>query len=198
MNKHILSGNEAVALGAFQAGVKVASAYPGTPSTEILQNFATYDGVYAEWAPNEKVALEVAIGSAMTGVRTLFTTKHVGLNVAADPLMTLAYTGIPGGLLMVCADDPGMHSSQNEQDNRFYARFAKIPMLEPSDSQEAKQMVETGLDPAHNRKIDVISAVLKFAQLRFQPGTFAKPVGAEEDGQIENPGYGPGGIFFLK
>ncbi|MDL2329454.1 indolepyruvate ferredoxin oxidoreductase subunit alpha [Desulfosarcina sp. OttesenSCG-928-A07] len=145
MNNHILSGNEAVALGAYQAGVKVASAYPGTPSTEILQNFCTYDGVYAEWAPNEKVALEVAIGSAMTGVRTLFTTKHVGLNVAADPLMTLAYTGIPGGLLMVCADDPGMHSSQNEQDNRFYARFAQIPMLEPSDSQEAKDMVEAGL-----------------------------------------------------
>jgi indolepyruvate ferredoxin oxidoreductase, alpha subunit len=145
MKNHILSGNEAVALGAYQAGVKVASAYPGTPSTEILQNFATYDGVYAEWAPNEKVALEVAIGSAMTGMRTLFTTKHVGLNVAADPLMTLAYTGITGGLLMVCADDPGMHSSQNEQDNRFYAKFAKIPMLEPSDSQEAKEMVEAGL-----------------------------------------------------
>ncbi|GAB6904311.1 Indolepyruvate oxidoreductase subunit IorA [Desulfosarcina cetonica] len=145
MKRQILSGNEAVALGAYQAGVKVASAYPGTPSTEILQNFATYDGVYAEWAPNEKVALEVAIGSAMTGVRTLFTAKHVGLNVAADPLMTLAYTGIPGGLLMVCADDPGMHSSQNEQDNRFYARFAKIPMLEPSDSQEAKAMVAEGL-----------------------------------------------------
>ncbi|BBO81146.1 indolepyruvate oxidoreductase subunit IorA [Desulfosarcina ovata subsp. sediminis] len=145
MRKQILSGNEAVALGAYQAGVKVASAYPGTPSTEILQNFATYDGVYAEWAPNEKVALEVAIGSAMTGVRTLFTAKHVGINVAADPLMTLAYTGIPGGLLMVCADDPGMHSSQNEQDNRFYARFAKIPMLEPADSQEAKAMVAEGL-----------------------------------------------------
>jgi indolepyruvate ferredoxin oxidoreductase, alpha subunit len=145
VKKQILSGNEAVALGAFQAGVKIASAYPGTPSTEILQNFAKYDGVYAEWAPNEKVALEVAIGSAMTGVRTLFTTKHVGLNVAADPLMTLAYTGIPGGLLLVCADDPGMHSSQNEQDNRYYARFAKIPMLEPSDSQEAKDMVEAGL-----------------------------------------------------
>jgi indolepyruvate ferredoxin oxidoreductase alpha subunit len=145
MKKKILSGNEAVALGAYQSGVKLASAYPGTPSTEILQNFATYDGVYAEWAPNEKVALEVAIGSAMTGVRTLFTSKHVGLNVAADPLMTLAYTGITGGLLMVCADDPGMHSSQNEQDNRFYAKFAKIPMLEPSDSQEAKDMVEAGL-----------------------------------------------------
>ncbi len=145
MKKQILSGNEAVALGAFQAGVKVASAYPGTPSTEILQNFAIYKDVYAEWAPNEKVALEVAIGSAMTGVRTLFTTKHVGLNVAADPLMTLAYTGIPGGLLIVCADDPAMHSSQNEQDNRFYAKFAKIPMLEPSDSQEAMEMVEEGL-----------------------------------------------------
>lgn len=145
MKKQILSGNEAVALGAFQAGVKVASAYPGTPSTEILQNFATYDGVYAEWAPNEKVALEVAVGSAMTGVRTLFTTKHVGLNVAADPLLTLAYTGIPGGLLIVCADDPGMHSSQNEQDNRYYARFAKIPMLEPSDSQESRDMVEAAL-----------------------------------------------------
>lgn len=145
MEKQILSGNEAVALGAFQAGVKVASAYPGTPSTEILQNFAQYKGVYAEWAPNEKVALEVAIGSAMAGVRSLFTCKHVGLNVAADPLMTLAYTGIPGGLLLVCADDPGMHSSQNEQDNRFYARFAKIPMLEPSDSQESKDMVEEGL-----------------------------------------------------
>ncbi|MFH0726501.1 MAG: indolepyruvate ferredoxin oxidoreductase subunit alpha [Pseudomonadota bacterium] len=145
MKKQILSGNEAVALGAYQAGVKIASAYPGTPSTEILQNFAKYEGVYAEWAPNEKVALEVAIGSAMTGVRTLFTAKHVGLNVAADPMMTLAYTGTPGGLLMVCADDPGMHSSQNEQDNRYYARFAKIPMLEPSDSQEAKDMVEAGL-----------------------------------------------------
>ncbi|MFH0728917.1 MAG: indolepyruvate ferredoxin oxidoreductase subunit alpha [Pseudomonadota bacterium] len=145
MKKQILSGNEAVALGAFQAGVKVASAYPGTPSTEIMQNFATYEGVYAEWAPNEKVAFEVAVGSAMTGVRTLFTTKHVGLNVAADPLMTLAYTGIPGGFLLVCADDPGMHSSQNEQDNRYYARFAKIPMLEPSDSQESKDMVEAAL-----------------------------------------------------
>lgn len=145
MTKQILSGNEAIALGAFQAGVKVASAYPGTPSTEILENFAKYEGVYAEWAPNEKVACEVAAGSAMTGVRSLFTTKHVGLNVAADPLMTLAYTGVRGGLLIVCADDPGMHSSQNEQDNRYYARFAKIPMLEPSDSQEAKDMVAVAL-----------------------------------------------------
>ncbi len=141
MRKQILSGNEAMALGAFEAGISVASAYPGTPSTEILQNFARYEGVYAEWAPNEKVALEVAIGAAMTGARALFTTKHVGLNVAADPLMTLAYTGVRGGLVIVSADDPGMHSSQNEQDNRFYARFAEIPMFEPSDSQESRDMV---------------------------------------------------------
>ncbi len=144
--KQILSGNEAVALGAFESGVKVASAYPGTPSTEILQNFARYEGVYAEWAPNEKVAMEVAVGASMTGTRTLTTMKHVGLNVAADPLMTLAYTGVKGGLVIACADDPGMHSSQNEQDNRFYARFAQIPMLEPSDSQEARDMMAIGFE----------------------------------------------------
>lgn len=144
--KKILSGNEAVARGAFESAVKVATAYPGTPSTEILQNFAQYDGVYAEWSPNEKVALEAAVGASMTGVRTLTAMKHVGLNVAADPFMTLAYTGVKGGFLLVCADDPGMHSSQNEQDNRYYARFAQIPMLEPSDSQEAKDLVGVGLD----------------------------------------------------
>ena len=146
MTKQILSGNEAVALGAWESGVKVASAYPGTPSTEILQNFVHYDGVYAEWAPNEKVALEVVAGASMGGVRTMATMKHVGLNVAADPLMTFAYTGVKGGALIVCADDPGMHSSQNEQDSRYYARFAQIPMLEPSDSQEAKDMVAAALE----------------------------------------------------
>ena len=139
--KRILTGNEAVALGAYESDVKVASSYPGTPSTEILQNLAKYEGVYSEWASNEKVAMEVAIGASMTGVRVLTTMKHVGLNVAADPLMTLAYTGIKGGFVLACADDPGMHSSQNEQDNRYYAKFAKIPMLEPSDSQEAREMV---------------------------------------------------------
>jgi len=139
--KKILSGNEAIALGAYENGVKFASAYPGTPSTEILENYATYDGVYAEWAPNEKVAMEVAVGASMTGARVMTTMKHVGLNVAADPFMTLTYTGVEGGFLMVCADDPGMHSSQNEQDNRYYAKFAQIPMLEPSDSQESKDMV---------------------------------------------------------
>ncbi|MCP3891117.1 MAG: indolepyruvate ferredoxin oxidoreductase subunit alpha [Desulfobulbaceae bacterium] len=146
--KKILSGNEAVALGAFENGIKVASAYPGTPSTEILENFARYEGVYAEWAPNEKVAMEVAVGASMTGVRALTTMKHVGLNVAADPFMTLSYTGVSGGLVIVCADDPGMHSSQNEQDNRFYAKFAQVPMLEPSDSQEAKDMMATALELA--------------------------------------------------
>ncbi|BCL63059.1 indolepyruvate oxidoreductase subunit IorA [Desulfomarina profundi] len=144
--KKILTGNEAVALGAYESDVRVASAYPGTPSTEILQNLAKYEGVYSEWAPNEKVAMEVAIGASMTGVRVLTTMKHVGLNVAADPLMTLAYTGIKGGFVVACADDPGMHSSQNEQDNRFYAKFAQIPMLEPSDSQEAREMVKEAFE----------------------------------------------------
>jgi indolepyruvate ferredoxin oxidoreductase alpha subunit len=134
----LLSGNEAVARGAFEAGVKVASAYPGTPSTEILENFATCEGVYAEWAPNEKVAVEVAIGASMAGVRALTTMKHVGVNVAADPIFTVSYTGVRGGLVIVAADDPEMHSSQNEQDSRHYAVAAKIPMLEPSDSAEAR------------------------------------------------------------
>ncbi len=140
--KKLLTGNEAVALGAYESNVKIASAYPGTPSTEILQNLAGYEGVYSEWAPNEKVAMEVAIGASMTGVRVLTAMKHVGLNVAADPLMTLAYTGIKGGFVIACADDPGMHSSQNEQDNRYYAKFAKIPMFEPSNSREAREMVK--------------------------------------------------------
>jgi indolepyruvate ferredoxin oxidoreductase alpha subunit len=135
----LLSGNEAVARGAFEAGVRVASAYPGTPSTEILENFARYDGVCAEWAPNEKVAVEVALGASMAGVRALAAMKHVGVNVAADPIFTASYTGVRGGLVIVTADDPELHSSQNEQDNRHYAAAAKIPMLEPSDSAEAKE-----------------------------------------------------------
>lgn len=132
----IMSGNEAIARGAYEAGCKVASAYPGTPSTEILENFSKYEGVYAEWAPNEKVALEVSAGASIGGARSLTTMKHVGLNVAADPLFTMAYEGVNGGFVVVTADDPGMHSSQNEQDNRFYAPHAKIAMVEPSDSQE--------------------------------------------------------------
>ena len=116
-----LSGNEALALGAYEAGVKVASGYPGTPSTEIMENLSKYEGVYTEWAPNEKVGLEVALGASFVGVRALATMKHVGMNVAADPLFTSSYTGIRGGLVIINADDPEMHSSQNEQDNRNYA-----------------------------------------------------------------------------
>ena len=140
--KELMLTNKAIARGAYEAGVKVLSAYPGTPSTEIAENFAKHDGVYAEWAPNEKVALEVAIGAAMAGGRAMACMKHVGVNVAADPLFTVAYTGINAGLVLVVADDPGMHSSQNEQDSRFYARSAHIPMLEPSDAQEGKEFVK--------------------------------------------------------
>ncbi len=137
MSRMLLSGNEAVAQGAWEAGAAVGVGYPGTPSTETLQHFRTLDGVYAEWAPNEKVALEVAAGVSLAGARSLVTMKHVGLNVAADPLFTLAYTGVRGGLVILVADDPGMHSSQNEQDSRNYAAFARVPVLEPADSAEA-------------------------------------------------------------
>ena len=137
MQKTILSGNEAFARAAYEAGVAVASAYPGTPSTEILENIIRYDRIDASWASNEKVALEVGIGASMGGARTIVTMKHVGVNVAADPLFTLSYTGVRGGLVLIVADDPEMHSSQDEQDSRHYARFAKVPMFEPADSQEA-------------------------------------------------------------
>ena len=145
--KELLSGNEAVARGAYESGVIVATAYPGTPSTEILETIASrFPEIYAEWSPNEKVALEVGIGCSFAGGRTLVAMKHVGVNVAADPLFTLSYTGVKGGFVLISADDPGMHSSQNEQDNRNYARFAKVPMLDPSDSQEAKDFVLQALE----------------------------------------------------
>ncbi|MGI6721160.1 MAG: indolepyruvate ferredoxin oxidoreductase subunit alpha [Anaerovoracaceae bacterium] len=145
--KTIMSGNEAVARGAWEGGLEFASAYPGTPSTEILETLAGYkDDLYSEWAPNEKVALEAAIGASVAGVRSMAAMKHVGVNVAADPLFTFAYTGVTGGLVLVSADDPGMHSSQNEQDNRNYAVAAKVLMLEPSDSQEAKDFMKLGLE----------------------------------------------------
>ena len=144
--KEILSGNEAIARGAFEAGVKVATAYPGTPSTEILENVIRYKEIDASWAPNEKVALEVGIGASFGGARALVAMKHVGVNVAADPLFTLSYTGVNGGLVLVTADDPEMHSSQNEQDNRNYAKFVKIPMLEPSDSQECKEFTRLAFE----------------------------------------------------
>lgn len=137
-NRILLSGNEAIAEGALEAGAHFAAAYPGTPSTEILETLARRGGIRTEWAPNEKVAFEVAYGASLGGARVLVSMKHVGVNVAADPLFSAAYAGVNGGLVLVSADDPAMHSSQNEQDNRHFARAAKIPMLEPSDSQEAK------------------------------------------------------------
>ena len=140
-NKTIMLGNEAIARGAWEAGVKLSSAYPGTPSTEISEYLAKYNEVYTEWAPNEKVALEVAIGASISGVRSLSCMKHVGLNVASDPLYTFSYTGVGGGSVIVVADDPGLASSQNEQDTRMVARSAHIPVLEPSDSQEAKDFM---------------------------------------------------------
>ena len=146
-SRALLSGNEAIARGAWEAGVTVATGYPGTPSTEILESARAYkDDIYCEWSPNEKVALEVAAGASLAGARTIVTMKHVGLNVAADPLMTLAYIGTVGGLAICVADDPGMHSSQNEQDTRHYARFAKVPILEPSDSQEAKDFLALAME----------------------------------------------------
>ncbi|AGL00912.1 indolepyruvate ferredoxin oxidoreductase subunit alpha [Desulfoscipio gibsoniae] len=144
--RKLMSGNEAIAYGAYLSGVKVGSAYPGTPSTEVMDNFSRYPGVYAEWAPNEKVALDVGIGAAYAGSRAMVAMKHVGLNVAADALFYSSYTGLNGGLIIINADDPGMHSSQNEQDNRVYAKFAKVPMLEPADSEDAKTFVKVALE----------------------------------------------------
>jgi indolepyruvate ferredoxin oxidoreductase alpha subunit len=139
--KRLLSGNEALALGAYHAGVQVAAAYPGTPSTEILENLARFGDIYAEWSTNEKVAMEVALGASYAGVRAMASMKQVGLNVASDPFMAASITGVKAGLVVVCADDPGIHSSQCEQDNRHFARLAKVPMLEPSDSQEAYELM---------------------------------------------------------
>ncbi len=155
-NRHLLSGDEAVARGAWEAGCRVAAAYPGTPSTEILEALSRYPEVYCEWSVNEKVALEVALGAALSGVRSLSAMKHVGLNVAADPLFSSAYIGVRGGLVIVSADDPGFHSSQNEQDNRFYGLSAKVPVLCPSDSQEAKDFTKLGFEISEEFDIPVL------------------------------------------
>lgn len=158
--KQLMTGNEAIARGAYEAGVKYACAYPGTPSTEILENVATYKSdIVAEWAPNEKVALESAIGGSIAGARTMASMKHVGLNVAADPLFTYAYTGVNGGMVLITADEPGMHSSQNEQDNRNYAKFAKIPLFEPATSQEAKDMIKEAFEVSENYDTPVLFRV---------------------------------------
>jgi indolepyruvate ferredoxin oxidoreductase alpha subunit len=144
--KKLLSGNEAISLGAQLAGVKFASAYPGTPSTEILENLAKCGDVRSEWAPNEKVALDAVAGASYGGGRALACMKHVGLNVASESLFYLAYTGVNAGLVIISADDPGAFSSQNEQDNRHYARFAKVPCLEPADSQECMDYIALAFD----------------------------------------------------
>ena len=154
--KTIMLGNEAIARGAYEAGVKLSSAYPGTPSTEISEYLAKYDEVYTEWAPNEKVATEVAIGASFSGVRSLACMKHVGLNVASDPLYTFSYTGVNGGAVIVVADDPGLASSQNEQDTRMVARSAHVPVLEPSDSQEAKDFMKIAYEISEKYDTPVI------------------------------------------
>lgn len=159
--EELLSGNESIAQGAWEAGASVGVGYPGTPSTETLERFSKLDGTYAEWAPNEKVALETALGVSMAGKRVLVTMKHVGVNVAADPLMTIAYTGVGAGLVLLAADDPSMYSSQNEQDSRNYAAFARVPMLEPSDSSEAHDYAKAafGLSEKYDTLVMIRSTV---------------------------------------
>ena len=144
--KKLMLGNEAFARGLYEAGCRVVSSYPGTPSTEITEEVAKYDEVYAEWAPNEKVAMETALGASIAGARSFCGMKHVGLNVAADPLYTAGYTGVNAGMVIAVADDQGMHSSQNEQDSRHHAIASKVPMLEPSDSTECKEFVKLAFE----------------------------------------------------
>ena len=179
----LLSGNAAIARGAFEAGVRVASAYPGTPSTEILERLARYDVVYSEWAPNEKVALDVAIGAAYAGSRALAVMKHVGLNVAADAFFYASMTGAEAGLVIVSADDPNMYSSQNEQDNRNYAKFARVPCLEPSDSQEAKDLVGVAFDISEQFDTPVMLRVTT----RISHSSTVVELGTHQDREPETP-----------
>jgi indolepyruvate ferredoxin oxidoreductase alpha subunit len=189
MQKTILSGNEAFARAAYEAGVTVASAYPGTPSTEILENITQYKRIDASWAPNEKVALEVGIGASIGGARTIVTMKHVGVNVAADPLFTFSYTGVRGGMVLVVADDPEMHSSQDEQDSRHYARFAKVPMFEPADSQEALDFTRLAFDVSE--KFDTPIMVRSTTRLSHSKSAviMGEPMmDLPETGLVRNPG----------
>lgn len=180
MPHSLLSGNEAIARGAWEAGVRVGVAYPGTPSTEILENLSRMEGVRAEWAPNEKVALEVGLGASVGGARSLVAMKHVGLNVAADPLFTAVYTGVGAGLVLVVADDPGMHSSQNEQDTRNYAAFARVPMLEPSDSAEALAMAKAAFAISEELDLPVLlrsTTRLSHGKTLVEPGERVEATG---------------------
>ena len=159
--KELYIGNAAVSRGLYEAGCSLISSYPGTPSTEITEEAAKYPEIYAEWAPNEKVALETAFGASLAGVRSCCAMKHVGLNVAADPLFTLSYTGVNGGIVICVADDPGMHSSQNEQDSRHYAIAAKVPMLEPSNSAEAKAFAKAAFTLSEEYDTPVILSIIE-------------------------------------
>lgn len=183
MEKKIMLGNEAIARGAYEAGVKVSAAYPGTPSTEISENIVKYDEIYAEWSPNEKVATEVAIGASISGVRAIVSMKHVGVNVASDPLYTISYAGVNGGLVLVAADDPGLYSSQNEQDSRCVARAAIVPVLEPSDSQEAKDFTKFAFEISE--KYDTPVILRTTTRLSHSQG----PVTLEERQEIEDKKY---------
>ena len=179
----IMLGNEAIARGAYEAGVKVSAAYPGTPSTEISENIVKYPEIYAEWSPNEKVAMEVAIGASISGVRAMASMKHVGVNVASDPLYTVSYIGVNGGLVLVAADDPGLYSSQNEQDTRCVARAAMVPVLEPSDSQEAKDFVKYAFELSE--KYDTPMIVRTTTRLSHSQG----PVILEERRELGDRSY---------
>jgi len=185
----LLSGNEAIARGAYEGGVTVATGYPGTPSTEILEALAAFrSDIYSEWSPNEKVALEVAVGASFAGARSLVTMKHVGLNVAADPLMTFAYIGAVGGLVICVADDPGMHSSQNEQDTRHYARFAKIPIFEPSDSEEARDFTALALGVSEQFQTPVIlRTTTRVSHSRSLVPLGERALRAKSAGFVKNP-----------
>jgi len=187
MKKTLMSGNEAIARGAWEAGVEVASAYPGTPSTEILQNVALYDDIYSEWAANEKVALDTAIGAAYAGRRALAVMKHVGLNVASESLFYSSYTGLNAGLVIITADDPGMHSSQNEQDNRHYARFATVPMLEASDSQQAKDFVKLGMELSEAYDTPILLRTTTRTSHAKSTVSFADRAQVEKRPYVKNP-----------
>lgn len=181
--KKIMLGNEAIARGAYEAGVKVSAAYPGTPSTEISENIVKYKEIYSEWSPNEKVAAEVAIGASISGVRSIVSMKHVGVNVASDPLYTVSYIGVNGGLVLVAADDPGLYSSQNEQDTRCVARAALVPVLAPSDSQEAKDFTKLAFEISE--KYDTPVILRTTTRLSHSQG----PVVLEDRMQIEDRPY---------
>lgn len=183
----IMLGNEAIARGAYEAGVKVSAAYPGTPSTEISENIVHYKEIYAEWSPNEKVAAEVAVGASMSGARAMASMKHVGLNVAADPLYTASYIGANGGLVFVVADDPGLYSSQNEQDTRCVARAALVPVLEPSDSQEAKDFMKQAFEISEEYDTPVILRTTTRLAHSQGPVTLEDRVVPEDKSYERNP-----------